>query len=227
MMMKYWCMQIKIKPHSFFVFDLDDTLFPEIDFLQSGFRHIASGLEPFIGADIYAGMWQQYLNKGNVFSWILRQYGSLLPRLTADDLLQQYRNHLPAIRLHKDAAVFLNQLNEQCIPAGLITDGRSNTQRNKLKALYLDNYFSDIIISEEFGSEKPDERNYRYFERKYPGSDFYYFGDNTNKDFITPGKLGWGMACLKDRGRNIHPQSIDYPPPPFHLIGSFDEIQLL
>lgn len=227
MMMKYSCMQVKIKPNSFFVFDLDDTLFPEIDFLRSGFRHIADSLAPAVGADIYPGMWQQYLNKGNVFSWVLRQYGQLLPGITVESLLQQYRGHQPDIRLNKDAAAFLQQLAAQAIPAGLITDGRSCTQRNKLRSLQIDSYFRDIIISEEFGSEKPDERNYRYFETKYPGSEFYYFGDNTTKDFIVPERLGWIAGCLKDKGTHIHTQAIGSPPYPFHLIDSFDEIQLL
>ncbi|WP_315817010.1 hypothetical protein [Paraflavitalea speifideaquila] len=72
-------MQIRIKPNTFFVFDLDDTLFPEIDFLRSGFRAIAAKLAPLIGADIYSRMWQQYSSGENVFRWILNNTATTYP----------------------------------------------------------------------------------------------------------------------------------------------------
>ncbi len=220
-------MRIKIRPNSFFVFDLDDTLFPEITFLRSGYRVIAARLAPLAGVSIYEDMWQRYTNGENVFQWIIDQYQEALPQITMDDLLKEYREHMPDITLRVEAARLLDDLSTLSIPAGLITDGRSITQRNKLKALQLDNYFSDVIISEEFGSAKPDERNYRYFQDKYPGREFYYFGDNTAKDFVAPARLGWITCCIKDNGTHIHAQSFTGQPYPSKLIASFDEIQLL
>jgi len=220
-------MRIRIKPNSFFVFDLDDTLFPEITFLQSAFKAIADRLTPMIRVAIYEDMWQRYTNGENVFQWIIDQYQEAVPQITMHDLLKAYREHMPDIKLRTGAAALLNHLTALSIPAGLITDGRSITQRNKLKALRLDNYFSDVIISEEFGSAKPDERNYRYFQDKYPDREFYYFGDNTTKDFVAPARLGWTTCCIKDNGTHIHPQSFTGQPYPSNLIASFDEIQLL
>lgn len=220
-------MDIPIKPGHFFIFDLDDTLFPEIDFLRSGFKAIAEKLVPATQVSIYEEMIQRYNNGANVFQWIIDQYHALLPDLTMDCLLQEYREHVPHITLSRDAAGLLHRLAELSMPAGLITDGRSITQRNKLKALQLENYFRDVIISEEFGSAKPDERNYRYFEDKYPGHEFYYFGDNTGKDFATPARLGWVTVCLKDRGTNIHPQTWTSSPCPAWVITSFDDVQFI
>ena len=95
---------------------------------------------------------------------------------------------------------------------GIITDGRSVTQRNKIEALGLEDTFDDIIISEEFGSSKPSEENYLYFEKKYGNSNFTYIGDNTVKDFVTPNSLGWNTLCLLDDGNNIHKQNLDLNP---------------
>ena len=64
----------------------------------------------------------------------------------------------------------------------------------------------NIIISEEFGSEKTDERNFVVFMNRYPGADFLYIGDNPKKDFIVPNRLGWKTVVLEDDGRNIHKQ---------------------
>ncbi|WP_276482112.1 HAD family hydrolase [Paraflavitalea pollutisoli] len=219
-------MHIKTDHRSFFVFDLDDTLYREIDFLHSGYRTIARVLEEKTGTNHYADMVTLYQGGGNVFEWIISNFRQQWPDLAMPVLLTLYREHMPSISLYKEAAGLLQQLKQRNIPAGLITDGRSITQRNKLKALGLADYFSDTIISEEFGSEKPDERNYRYFENKYPGFDFSYFGDNTTKDFIAPANLGWFTCCLKDDGYHIHPQAFDHAAFPAAVIQSFEEIQL-
>ena len=64
-----------------------------------------------------------------------------------------------------------------------------------------------MVISEEFGSEKPALANYTYFMERYPEChDFTSVGDNPRKDFIAPNALGWLTVCLKDDGRNIHKQ---------------------
>ena len=70
----------------------------------------------------------------------------------------------------------------------------------------LESWFSEIVISEEFGSAKPTEQNYRHFEQAFPSENFVYVGDNLAKDFVTPNRLGWTTVALLDRGENIHPQ---------------------
>jgi putative hydrolase of the HAD superfamily len=89
---------------------------------------------------------------------------------------------------------------------GILTDGRSTTQRNKIKALGLDLWISEVVISEEFGSHKPDPRNYQYFEKVFPGGEYIYVGDNLCKDFVAPNSMGWKTVVLLDRGKNIHKQ---------------------
>jgi putative hydrolase of the HAD superfamily len=144
--------------------------------------------------------------------------------LSIKELLKLYREHRPDISLYPDAQRFLSELAKKNIPAGLITDGRSITQRNKLASLGIKNYFRDIIISEEFGSEKPDSRNYEYFVKKYPNSSFCFIGDNTTKDFIIPKKLGWTTVCIADKGNNIHSQRFNGSPVPQHIVSSFNDI---
>ncbi len=226
-MTKLLCMQIKIDSKTFFIFDLDDTLFQEIDFLKSAYTHISSKISQTDHRDIYDHMLQKYQNKENVFEWLINKYQQSMPEMSVQWLLKEYREHVPAITLSESNVAFMQALAERKIPMGLITDGRSVTQRNKLKALGIEHYFQDVIISEEFGSEKPHERNYLYFENKYPGMNFYFFGDNTSKDFIVPAKLGWTTICIKNSGNHIHPQSFDKNPIPDFVISAFDEIELI
>jgi putative hydrolase of the HAD superfamily len=217
-------MDILIDSNTFFVFDLDDTLFKEIEYLKSAYRSIAHKVSASDHADLYEQMFLRYKRKENVFKWLNDEYG--IHGVELPWLLKEYREHIPSISMADDTAKFLEQVREHKIPTGLITDGRSITQRNKLRALGMEDYFRDIIISEEFGSEKPDERNYLFFENKYPGKDFYFFGDNTGKDFIVPQKLGWKTVCIKDDGNHIHPQKENPIPAPAFMISSFKEIVL-
>ncbi|MHA4842628.1 HAD family hydrolase [Flavitalea antarctica] len=219
-------MDIKINARTFFVFDLDDTLYQEIDFLSSAYKHIASAIEPSINSYIYEEMLARYHRNENVFAWIIDQYKEQLGELNLAWLISTYREHIPEIRLSLETAAFIREVRSRKIPTGLITDGRSVTQRNKLKALGIEDLFSEIIISEEFGSEKPDERNYLHFVLKYPDSEFYYFGDNTSKDFITPARLGWTTICVKDSGKNIHKQRFDGIEIPQFVVAGFGDLTL-
>ena len=49
-------MILNIDHRTCFVFDLDDTLFKEINFLKSAYYHIAKKLENEIGKNIYSEM---------------------------------------------------------------------------------------------------------------------------------------------------------------------------
>lgn len=197
-------------------FDLDDTLYKEIDYLKSAYREIASYAADYcrgcsdspiiLSVKAYEAMLLAYKEGQNAFERLNAFLGINLP---ISQYLQIYRMHKPNIRLSKSAVSALNSLKSpECI-IGLITDGRSVQQRNKVEALGLNRWIieEDVLISEEFGSEKPTPANYEYFMKRYPESDeFMYVGDNLKKDFIAPNALGWQTVCLKDDGRNIHKQ---------------------
>ena len=66
-----------------------------------------------------------------------------------------------------------------------------------------------------------------HFESTYPGREFYFFGDNTSKDFIVPASLRWTTVCLKDQGKHIHRQDLSKAPSPDHVILSYSEIDFV
>lgn len=220
-------MDIKVDSGAFFVFDLDDTLFKEIDFLRSAYRNISRTVFEKTGQDIYDEMFTRYKNGEDVFGWLLSRFGNDIPDMKLEHLLREYREHFPEIELSEETRDFLLQLSERNAGLGIITDGRSITQRNKLRALGIIDIFKDILISEETGFSKPAPENYLYFEKKYPQRKFFYIADNTGKDFIIPGKLGWTSICIKDAGENIHSQDFDLLPNPHYIVSSFKEINLI
>lgn len=190
-------------------FDLDDTLYNEIDFVLSGYRCVADLIRERCGVDVFSFMKDAFVPDRDVFSLTIEHF-----RLTLDKqiLIDTYRSHCPDIRLSDETVAALRHLSEICRLA-LITDGRSATQRAKCRALRLERFIdpSDWIISDETGSAKPALAGYLYFELKYPGYTYTYVGNNLLKDFIAPNRLGWQAVCLLDNGRNIRPQDFTLP----------------
>lgn len=189
-------------------FDLDDTLYKEKDFVKSAFNEVAAYIACVSrkNEEAIRELMQSSFERGEqVFQKTNEILGIEVPM---DVFLKIYREHYPDIQLAQNVLATLSILKEKGFILGLITDGRSRTQRNKIAALELKRFFrnDNIIVSEEFGSEKPSERNYRYFMDKYPSARFAYVGDNPKKDFVTPNRLGWTTICLLDNGENIHQQ---------------------
>lgn len=192
-------------------FDLDDTLYKEIGFLYSGYRVISQVIEQRTGSTgVYDQMCQLRHDGKNVFEELEKKYRGVINKA---EMLTIYREHKPSISLDDGIESLLDALKQSGCIIGLITDGRSISQRNKISALGLERWIDNqnIVISEEFGSEKPNEQNYLYFEKRYPGCRYYYIGDNVEKDFIAPNKLGWETYCLKNDMRNVHYQNFNMP----------------
>lgn len=202
-------------------FDLDDTLYKEIDFVESAYKEIAiSEKRP----DLLPKMMDWQKNGENVFLQFNKAIGK---ETLISEYLKLYRNHYPTISLSDGVENTLNELKHRDITLGLITDGRSISQRNKIKALGMNRWFDNenIIISEETQSEKTEEPNFRYFIKKYRGAEFTYVGDNPKKDFIVPNRLGWKTVMLKNDGRNTHKQeAVPMENLPHIIITSIEEL---
>jgi putative hydrolase of the HAD superfamily len=188
------------------VFDLDDTLYLERDFVRSGLQAVSRHAAPQSRDTFFDWLWAVFeLGSTDPIAEALRYF-----QLSFDKhlLVDIYRNHVPDLSVDTSTIRFLMQLKQADHSLGLLTDGRSKTQRNKIVALGLGQMFDEIVVSEEFGSAKPDEKNYRYFQSRFAGRPCVYVGDNLLKDFVTPNRLGWRTVGVRDRGQNIHPQEL-------------------
>lgn len=216
-------MLLEVSDRSYVVFDLDDTLFPEIDFVRSGFRHISSLLEPALGKSVVDEMMARYRARQEVFGWLCQSFARA-GELGVDRLLHEYRCHAPDLALPNATRELLDALAALEVPLGLLSDGRSISQRNKIRALGIEERFADIVISEEFGTAKPDPRNYRVFAERHPRGVFTMVADNPAKDFQVPSQLGWTTICLRASADNVHPQDLQQTPRPGHVVDSLADI---
>jgi len=190
------------------IFDLDDTLYPEIDYVISGFKVVSSKISEYYNLDsniIFETMINLFKkDKKNVFNRLL---DSLNIKYTNDyiiTLVDEYRRHIPEIKLYKDADYIITYLYKKEMKLGIITDGYKIAQRNKLKALNIDRYFDCIIVTDELGKEywKPHRKSYDLVKDKLgiEYEEMIYVGDNITKDFITPNKLGINTVLISRNG---------------------------
>lgn len=198
------------------VFDLDDTLFAERDFCRSGFRFLASRVKSLLGTwpeNLVAEMEEALENRQSPFNVFEDRLAPLFRErnipFSLNDFISEYRAHCPeSLSLLPQVEETLMALSSKKIVMGLITDGRSVTQRSKIEALAIQKFFppENILISEEIGFDKTSPEPFAFFMRKYPEArEFVYVGDNPSKDFLQPNLLGWTTFLSPSHPDRVHP----------------------
>lgn len=180
------------------VFDLDDTLYSEKDYVRSGYNKIADFLENDEAAE---KMWSYFEEGKPAIDCYLEEIGKLDRKEICLDI---YRKQMPQIQLYEGVLELLHSLQSKNVKIGIITDGRPEGQRNKIKALGLDKLVDDIIITDELGGiqfRKPNDISYRIMQCKWkiPFEEMIYVGDNSQKDFQAPKQLGMKWICLNNK----------------------------
>ncbi len=193
-----------------FVFDLDDTLYKERDYVASCFEWVGARLRASHGAEHAHEKLQGLFDAGagDAIGTVCAEYG--VNDAEKADLITQMRAHSPAITLSEDAAHLLSWIRERNYNFSIVTNGRSITQRRKMEALRLGDALS-VAISEEIGAAKPDPTCYSLAISAHAADRYFYVGDNPKHDFVGPNELGWTTVMLRDNGRNIHDQSRAFP----------------
>lgn len=169
------------------VFDLDDTLYKERDYVASGRRAVARYIDEHgLDADV-DGVW-------------------------TPEMLQAYRTHTPRLRLDADTRSTLAALKKAGVTMGIITDGRVVSQSAKYEALGLSEFVhpADLLICSHPNADKTTSRPFIEMASAHTGEPYFvYVGDNPAKDFEQPNRLGWLTVMLRDHdGVNIHPQTM-------------------
>lgn len=179
-----------------YVFDLDDTLYEEIQFVQSGFRAVAEFLYSSFAIDpegSYKKMLQllEKEGRGAVFDGVLKEH-NLLTSKNLKKCISVYRGHTPDIKLSNEAEIVLDRLKGK--PVYIVTDGNKIVQYNKIRALKLDQRVKKYFITYRYGRihSKPSPYCFQKiaFAEKAAFEEIVYVGDNPNKDFVGIKPLG-------------------------------------
>ena len=89
------------------VFDMDDTLYSEKDYVRSGYRAVAAAFPEI--SRMEEKLWQAFLAKKQAINEVLLEEG-LFSEENLKKSLEVYRNHLPDISLYPGVLEMLQRL---------------------------------------------------------------------------------------------------------------------
>jgi len=214
------------------IFDLDDTLYPEIQFVYSGFNTVANWVETQFGLDselVYREFIGIFKNgdKSKVFNVWLKKNN--LDLHLVKTFIKIYRAHQPAISLHSGMEDLLQTLCNDYL-LGIVSDGYLDVQRKKIKSLEIEKYFMAITLSDKFGRKywKPSIKPFEDVldSLAVSSSKSVYVADNPKKDFYGPRQLGMKTIRLRMKDgvyKDLLPESEKYAPG--HTVNSISQLK--
>lgn len=187
------------------VFDIDDTLYLERDYVRGGFQAVNAWVEQTLHVvGFFDRAWQAFQGgtRGTLFDQVLPDLGVEPTQELIRSLVEVYRQHEPRIELLPDARSCLNRLHGRVYLAA-VTDGPVESQRAKVQALGIASRVNQAILTAELGPEfgKPHPRAFEMIEKAsgHNAAACVYVADNPAKDFQGPKSLGWRTVRVRRR----------------------------
>lgn len=185
------------------VFDIDDTLYLERDYVRSGFLAVEGVVAERFGASGFAERaWAAFERgiRGTIFNEALDQCGVAATSADIAELVAAYREHLPSVALLDDAEACLASLAGSFALAA-ISDGPLASQRNKAAALGLSRWCDPVVLTATLGPGcgKPNPAAFELVEQAtgFRREQCVYIADNPAKDFQGPRALGWRTVRVR------------------------------
>jgi len=138
-----------INRYSVFVFDLDNTLYDENDYLFCGYKFIAEYVATkhnnFTSKDYYDYLTMEFNLNGRegLFDKFIAHFN--IP-VQMNELLDILHSHHSTIQLNKNAKEFIDLILRQKKKIYILTNGNIKQQQNKVKLLELNSLYPNIKI---------------------------------------------------------------------------------
>jgi len=179
------------------IFDLDDTLYAERDFVRSGHRAVARAVWRDHRVDIEAELVRRFSlgQRGDIFTAALRTLNvRVAPDYVEEVLVPAYREHVPEIHAYVGVSDVLARLKSAGHRTALLSDGWAAVQKRKLAALGLAGLFDETVFTDDLGRDawKPATRGFELLlaRQNVTAANAAYIADNPTKDFVAPRRLG-------------------------------------
>jgi putative hydrolase of the HAD superfamily len=187
------------------LFDLDDTLYPERQFVDSGFaavgQFVASVTDrsPEELTRRLIALHDQH-GRGRLFDTLLAELDVPVDRDLVLACLLIYRTHVPALQPFPGVIEALRAIRAAGIRTGLVSDGHAATQHRKLSALVEVEPMLDVVVmTGDLGDEhaKPSQTPFVVACRLLTvrPEDAVYVANDSRKDFL--GARAAGMRTIR------------------------------
>jgi putative hydrolase of the HAD superfamily len=186
-------------------FDIDDTLYDTSGFARLARRAainvmIDAGL-PLSSDEAYKLLKEIIKEKGSNYDkhfniLTKRVFGEEKPLLIALGMITYHNVKFALLRLFPKTPSTLIYLKSKGYHLGVISDGITIKQWEKLIRLGLNHFFDEVVTSEEAGVEKPDEKIFRLALDRMgcQPTKSIMIGNKFNKDII--GAINIGMSAI-------------------------------
>ncbi|GAA1773503.1 HAD family hydrolase [Luedemannella helvata] len=187
------------------VFDVDDTLYLERDYVRSGLDSLDRLVSAHWGRRGFGrAAWRCFLagHRGDLIDRGLAALGIRPGPGEVARLVTAYREHRPRIALAPDAARALRRLSAAGATLAVVTDGPAASQEAKVRALGLDRACATVIVTDRYGPgfAKPHHRAFDEVMHRHEERRWCYVADNPAKDFAAPRALGWRTVRVRRPG---------------------------
>jgi putative hydrolase of the HAD superfamily len=186
------------------IFDLDDTLYDERTYVNSGLKAVAKYGQEKFGWDAAASYkyMKEVLEKdgrGQVFDSWLAANGKISRSLVMK-CVKVYRHHNPELHISPQIQNLLVKLFPK-YQLYLVTDGHKVVQQKKVEALNISKFFRKVMITHRYGIRNSKPSIYCFYRiremEQCEWNEMVYIGDNPAKDFVNLNPLGITTVRVK------------------------------
>ncbi len=188
------------------VFDLDDTLYPEAEFVRGGFRAAGARLDALEGratgaAEVFLDILARE-GVERVFDKGLAALGIPVDARRIAALIEAFRGHEPDIRPFPGVEDFVGRLRAAGCRLGLLSDGPLAVQKTKWRVLGLQKWFEVVVFTDALGGRacwKPCAAGFEAVERLsgLRGADLVMVGDRPLHDLVPAAQRGWRTVRMR------------------------------
>lgn len=196
------------------ILDIDDTLYEQlVPFQKALSSHISFPIQHITGLflayrkysdAVFEASQNGQMSMEEMHIYRLKQalldYDYMISNQLALTIQQTYAKQQQKLQLDPYITTLLNFCKAQSIPLGIISNGPTHHQWQKVHQLNLLNWIKaeHIVISQEVGFTKPDPRIFQVLEQRMnlTKTQTYYIGDSYQNDVIGAKRAHWKSIWL-------------------------------
>ena len=190
------------------VFDVDDTLYEQIVPFENAYKSLFDmdiDMEKFyLLSRYYSDVKFEASRNGEMtmdeyhiyrIQEAAKDLGVCLTAEQALSMQKEYKKNQQKLQMSNTTIGILELVKENDVKLGIITNGPSEHQWSKVKALGVERWIDkeNIIVSGDYSINKPDVRIFEIMQEKLqlPNDFLYYIGDSIENDIVGANNAGW------------------------------------
>ena len=207
------------------VFDVDDTLYEQIVPFENAYKSLFDmdiDMEKFyLLSRYYSDVKFEASRNGEMtmdeyhiyrIQEAAKDLGVFLTAEQALSMQKEYKKNQQKLQMSNTTISILELAKENNVKLGIITNGPSEHQWAKIKALGIESWISreNIIVSGDYGINKPDVRIFEIMQEKLqlPNASLYYIGDSIENDIVGANNADWKGIWINRYKRKL-PEDIE------------------